>query len=849
MKKYFLLFLLLCLFGAWIAGNFKEPGRVFAWTESDQPIYVMTVGGYTADGLFNVNGGFGIDSDSQGNIYVADPVNRRVQKFDKDGNFLGKFGSYGIEDDHFIFPVGVSIGQDERIYVLDTGVAGIGRWVKVFDYDFNFLFKFGGDGTGDGEFNSPYGITTDSQNNIYVADTWNHRVQVFDSNGNFKLKFGSFGSGIGQLRSPSGIVVDGNGNIYVSEGANSRVSKFDSNGNFMSYFTKTGFRPSGLVLEQSGNLYVAENTGIISIFSSDGSFIESFGENGTGDGQLGNPYGIAIFENQEEVKIYVSEFINNRISVFDGGYNFLFNWGNKPFNEGYFLFPYGIWVDEQENIFIADSRYYRIQKFDRDGNFLMKFGSNGSGDGQFNEPRSVIVDSFGNIYVTDYYNNRVQKFDKDGNFVMKFGSSGSGDGQFNRPSAMFIDRYDNIYVADTYNHRIQKFDSNGSLIMKFGSNGSGDGQFNLPQGITVDNDDNIYVSDTSNNRIQKFDSDGNFLLKFGNSGSGGGQFNMPLGLMADENGFIWVADRSNHRVQKFNNEGVYIMQFGVIGIENGEMQAPVGLDFDSGGNLFVLETTNSRFQKFTFDRQKPILILEDNSNDEIIAKGQIITGRVIDDLTGITVVEYKVGEGVWQQCNGSFDSLTEEFSCDLSATITSDGIYTVYLRAIDSRTNTTEEEITFIYDTTPPTKEEFNSYTSGINVYTGQVVTTNPYIIKVKAVDSLSGVEKVEFFIDENLVCTDTEVNSEGLYECAWDTLKYQTDIRVVMYDRAGNVAEFEVLGVELSEELTRTGSGIWWVIILGVLFWGGTYSILRKERLQRKEKVNEKRLLLKGMK
>lgn len=85
-------------------------------------------------------------------------------------------------------------------------------------------------------------------------------------------------------------------------------------------------------------------------------------------------------------------------------------------------------------------------------------------------------------------------------------------------------------------------------------------------------------------------------------------------------------------------------------------------------------------------------------------------------------------------------------------------------------------------------------------------------------VDNLSGVEKVEFYIDENLVCTVTEPNA-GLYECAWDTEKYQTDIRLVMYDRAGNVGELEVLGVEVDSELARTGGGIVWIVLLICVF------------------------------
>ena len=75
--------------------------------------------------------------------------------------------------------------------------------------------------------------------------------------------------------------------------------------------------------------------------------------------------------------------------------------------------PWGIAIDKQENIYIADWRNDRIQKFDSDGNFLMKFGTTGSGEGQLNRPTGVAVDKEGIIYVADWMNDRLQVFDAD----------------------------------------------------------------------------------------------------------------------------------------------------------------------------------------------------------------------------------------------------------------------------------------------------------------------------------------------------------------------------------------------------------------------------------------------------
>ena len=90
----------------------------------------------------------------------------------------------------------------------------------------NFYFAFGSEGTGDGEFDSPTGIAVDSGGNIYVADTFNDRVQVFDPSGVFLSAFGSSGTGDGEFSLPQGIAVGGGGNIYVADTVNNRVQVF-----------------------------------------------------------------------------------------------------------------------------------------------------------------------------------------------------------------------------------------------------------------------------------------------------------------------------------------------------------------------------------------------------------------------------------------------------------------------------------------------------------------------------------------------------------------------------------------------------------------------------------------------
>jgi len=167
-----------------------------------------------------------LDTDIYGeNIYVADINNQKIYRYGSDGQVLSEWGSQGSGDGQFLSPWGIAVDryQTGKIYVADTG----NNRIQVFTQDGTFLDKWGTKGTGDGQFDSPIDVAVDTSHGyLYVLDSKNARVQVFTPAGDFLGKWGRVGRGEGEFLDPYGIVIDGNDNVYVLDTGNFRVQVF-----------------------------------------------------------------------------------------------------------------------------------------------------------------------------------------------------------------------------------------------------------------------------------------------------------------------------------------------------------------------------------------------------------------------------------------------------------------------------------------------------------------------------------------------------------------------------------------------------------------------------------------------
>ena len=107
-----------------------------------------------------------------------------------------------------------------------------------------------------------------------------------------------------------------------------------------------------------------------------------------------------------------------------------------------------IGLDDQIVVLDHSQDSYRVVILNKEGELIKSFGSVGSEDGQFEEPYGVDVDEEGRIIVADSGNDRIEVFDNDGSFLRSFGSYGSSEGQFDRPYSVGVDRDGNIVISD-----------------------------------------------------------------------------------------------------------------------------------------------------------------------------------------------------------------------------------------------------------------------------------------------------------------------------------------------------------------------------------------------------------------
>jgi DNA-binding beta-propeller fold protein YncE len=278
-------------------------------------------------------------------------------------------GAGGMSEGQLLRPRNLALGPGGDLYVLDSG----NNRVAVFDNQGQLLRQWGSQGTAEGQFNEPWGIAVDDTY-VYVADTWNHRVQKFTLDGDFVLAFGESGS-VNDLGADSG-----------------------------GFF----FGPRSIIMMPEGQLLVTDTGNHrLQLFDRDGNFIRLVGQLGAGPGQFNEPVGLVL---SPDGWVYLADTWNARVQRFTLDLAPSLNWpidgweGDSTENKPYLA------VDSAGRVYATDPENFRVLIFSGEGQYLARFGEPSSGIDGFGLPNGIAIAGDDSVYVVDAANNRVLRF-------------------------------------------------------------------------------------------------------------------------------------------------------------------------------------------------------------------------------------------------------------------------------------------------------------------------------------------------------------------------------------------------------------------------------------------------------
>jgi len=286
--------------------------------------------------------------------------------------FQAAYGGFGIGRESFDQPVDAVVDREENIYVVDRG----NNRIEVLDRRGRYLREWGRPGIAPGSFDGPSAIAIERNAGIlWVVDTNNHRLQKFDLKGKLLMTLGSLGSAGGEFNKPSDVTFDKNGNLYVADTGNNRVQKFDPSGRLLSEWGKFSRWRKGLEVHNPMSVaYSSEGLGAVYVVNSpdcrilkydtDGVLIREWPIHPKGEGMACGPARIRI--EPRLYTVYIADTGNDRVILFDKNGELLgdLKGGKAPFRK-----PRGVFISDlfEEQLVVADTGNNLVQILTRRG--------------------------------------------------------------------------------------------------------------------------------------------------------------------------------------------------------------------------------------------------------------------------------------------------------------------------------------------------------------------------------------------------------------------------------------------------------------------------------------------------
>jgi trimeric autotransporter adhesin len=595
----------------------------------------------TEIGIVTTNG---IATDTSENLYILDPVNRRVRKISAATGIISTVaGNGGLTSTgdggpaltaSLGYPYSMAIDRAGNIYV-----ALAGR-IRKIDAASGIITTIAGTGTtgfsGDSglavnaRIGTPFSITVDMSDNVYFTET--HRIRkITAATGIINTIAGSGTSGYtgdggpainAQLAFPESITSDNAGNLYISDAANNVIRKITAATGIITKYAGGGAGgdggpaisadisyPDAIVADAAGNLYLSENNRIRFINAATG-IINTVAGNGTG-GNTGD----------------------------DGDASY------ATFNS-----PRYLAVSRAGNLYIHDYNHFVIRKITGATNIISNYcgnytkGTSGIGgpasEAQLYQFNNVTVDRAGNIYVTDINNNKVYRIDAATGIINRIAGTGikglnHGNGlpataaNIVAPAGVVTDTSGNFYFIEN-GMAVRKVNIATGIIsrvaggIQYGYSGDGgpatSARLNQANGLAFDMAGNLYISDRDNHVIRKVSAATGIITTVAGSGTAGysgngglaiaATMNEPNGVTVDRFGNIYISERRNSVIRRVDAiTGIITTVAGIAGSAgfNGDNQPavtaiisyPYGITTDTDGNIIFADQATQRVRKIT----------------------------------------------------------------------------------------------------------------------------------------------------------------------------------------------------------------------------------------------------------